>query len=257
VTLLDRAIIPAIVLVFAGSLILANQKPADESTNGCMESIVVGKSNMGFAIELCHVGGSQIDSENSILVIGSVHGNEPAGKKVVDELVEMGAASETNLWIIRDGNPDGSLRATRQNANGVDLNRNFPTNWLPAEVGAKTYSGTNPASEPETQALMRAIDLVKPKIVITIHQPYGLVDCSMGADPNLDEKLAELTGLPATCIPGELADSPTNTYTGTITQWVNERYLDSTALALELGPTVDQAQTLKFAKALQTLFSVN
>ena len=255
--LIDRAVIPAIAIVFIGSLFLADPKEESNPANGCIESIVVGESNMGFEIELCHVGGSTNYSENSILIIGSVHGNEPAGKKVVDELVNLGAARDTNLWVIRDGNPDGSLRETRQNKNGVDLNRNFPTNWLPAEIGAKTYSGTNPASEPETQALMRAIDMVKPKILITIHQPYGLVDCSMGADPNLDEHLAELTGLPATCIPGEMADSPTNTYTGTITQWVNERYLNSTALALELGPTVDQSQTLMYARALQQFISAN
>jgi len=222
-------------------------------TSGCIETIQVGSSVSGREIELCHVGGSKVDSKNSMLVIGSIHGNEPAGIEVVDELIKLGARENTDLWVIRDANPDGSNLVTRQNANAVDLNRNFPTNWLPSEVGAKTYSGTNPASEPETQSLMRAIDLVKPKIVITIHQPYGLVDCSQGADENLDEKLASLTGLPATCIPGEMADSPTNTYTGTISQWVNGRYPDSTALALELEAEVDRQKVAKYAAALVEL----
>ena len=227
-------------------------KPAPAAT-GCLEIVEVGKSTLGKPIELCHVGGSDIGSINSLLVIGSVHGNEPAGISVADELIKLGAGGKSDLWVISDANPDGSNLVTRQNANAVDLNRNFPTNWLPSEVGAKTYSGSNPASEPETQSLMRAIDLVKPKIVITIHQPYGLVDCSRGADENLDERLAQLTGLPPTCIPGEMADSPTNTYTGTISQWVNGRYPESTAVALELEAEVDQQKIAKYAAALSQL----
>ncbi len=229
---------------------LAKPQPAK---TGCIEIIEVGKSISGKPIELCHVGGSHIGSKNSMLVIGSVHGNEPAGIEVVEELIELGAGDNTDLWVIRNGNPDGSNLGTRQNFNGVDLNRNFPTNWLPSVVGAKTYSGTNPASEPETQSLMRAIDLVRPKILITIHQPYGLVDCSQGADQNLDERLARLTGLPATCIPGEMADSPTNTYTGTISQWVNGRYPESTALALELEAEVPTQKITQYAVALKQL----
>jgi protein MpaA len=240
-------------LTFIGltiAFVLANPTPAQ---SGCIETITVGKSNMGFDIELCHVGGSHFGSKNSLLVIGSIHGNEPAGKKVVDELLKLGAGENTDIWVIRDANPDGSLRATRQNFNRVDLNRNFPTNWLPSKVGAKTYSGTNPASEPETHALMKALDLVKPATLITIHQPYGLVDCSKGKDQNLDERLAALTGLPATCIPGEMADSPTNTYTGTITLWFNNRYPDATAVALELGGQVSLQQISTYAKALKAI----
>ena len=227
-------------------------KPAPPTT-GCIEVIEVGKSVSGQPIELCQVGGSDIGSINSLLVIGSVHGNELAGVAVVDELIKLGVGGKSDLWVIRNANPDGANLTTRQNANAVDLNRNFPTNWLPSDIGAKTFSGTNPASEPETQSLMRAIDFVKPMIVITIHQPYGLVDCSKGADENLDERLAALTGLPATCIPGEMADSPTNTYTGTISQWVNGRYPESTAVALELEAEVDRQKVAKYAAALSQL----
>jgi murein peptide amidase A len=250
---IDRLSIVGLVLAIGGlTFAVVNEKPEQQKT-GCFETILVGKSNMGFDIELCHVGGSKVGSKNSILVIGSIHGNEPAGKKVVDELLMLGALDETDVWVIRDANPDGSLRATRQNANGVDLNRNFVTNWLPSEPGTRAFSGYTPASEPETHALMKAIDLVQPKILITIHQPYGLVDCSKGKDEFLDERLAALTGLPATCIPGEKAGSPTNEYTGTISQWVNGRYPLATAIALELGATVEPNDTKRYAKALQQI----
>lgn len=34
-----------------------------------------------------------------------------------------------DLWVLDDLNPDGAAADTRQNAHGVDLNRNFPYGW--------------------------------------------------------------------------------------------------------------------------------
>ena len=66
-------------------------------------------------------------------------------------------------------NPDGASRRTRQNARGVDLNRNFPRNWKPL---TGTYnSGPGPASEPETKAIMAFLRAVRPAYVISFHQP--------------------------------------------------------------------------------------
>lgn len=240
----------AAVVALSSALVMASSEPVK---TGCIEKIVVGKSKMGFDIELCHVGGSHIGSKNSLLVIGSVHGNEPAGKKVTDELLNLGAAENTDLWIIRDANPDGSIRDIRQNENGVDLNRNFPTQWLPSEPGTRSFSGYTPASEPEVHALIKAIDMVKPHTLITIHQPYAMVDCSAGRDNTLSDRLAALTGLPSECIPGEWSGSPTNMYTGTITIWFNNRFPDATAVALELGPEVSTEQAVDYAKALQAV----
>jgi hypothetical protein len=77
------------------------------------------------------------------------------------------------VWVIPCLNPDGYRRTVeregagpltglRPNANGVDLNRNFPLPWgrpsrLPAagssEPGTATYRGPSPLSEPETHHL--------------------------------------------------------------------------------------------------------
>ena len=61
------------------------------------------------------------------------------------------------LWRknLRDNNGDGLVTG----ADGVDLNRNYPTRWGYDNEGSSpnpvsdTYRGTGPASEPETQAL--------------------------------------------------------------------------------------------------------
>ena len=84
-------------------------------------------------------------SENNILIVGVVHGDEPQGKYLIEEYLKThyNFPSNSNLPtsskspILRRGtlfipclNPDGLQLNRRTNANNVDINRNFPTkNW--------------------------------------------------------------------------------------------------------------------------------
>jgi hypothetical protein len=82
------------------------------------------------------------------------------------------------LYILRNLNPDGDARAHgidgRVNDHGVDLNRNFPTNWAAdwnrsgCWIYRPTTGGTGPGSEPETRAMMYFLQLTtsKPSSVI-------------------------------------------------------------------------------------------
>lgn len=223
------------------------------SSGGCIQTIVVGESVNGQKIEACQLAGSTYDSGNALLVVGSVHGDEPAGKYVVDELIEQGAPKESEIWVIRDANPDGAKLVTRRNANEVDINRNFPTNWLASEIGTKTYSGPEPVSEPETKALMNAVETIKPTRVITFHQPYAQIDCSPDRPDTLSKRLSALTGFRAECIPGEKSGSPTNTYTGTFTIWINGEYPGTTALTFELGLNIGKGKIETIVNALRTV----
>jgi protein MpaA len=225
------------------------------SLGGCQETISVGDSVEGISIQACQLNGSDLEAENTLLVIGTIHGDEPDGKRVVDELISSGAPVGTNIWLISDGNPDGSNLATRKNANEVDINRNFPVRWVASDPAARTYSGPNPASEPETLALMNAVETIKPTRVVVFHQPYEQIDCPPERPATISDRLSQLTGYKSECIPGEKSGSPTNSYTGTFTIWVNSTFPETTAVTFELGITTMQAKIETIAKALQVLAS--
>ena len=87
--------------------------------------------------------------------------------------MDGGPISGVDLWVIPSYNPDGLARGTRENAQGVDLNRNFPHRW--ADLDGTYESGSGPASEPETRAVMRFLRDVRPARVLSFHQPlYGV-----------------------------------------------------------------------------------
>jgi protein MpaA len=223
------------------------------SAGGCQETISVGESVEGISIEACQLNGSNLEAENILLVIGTIHGDEPDGRRVIDELAATGAPVNANIWLIRDGNPDGSKLATRKNANEVDINRNFPIRWVASDPTARTYSGPNPASEPETLALMNAVEKIKPTRIVVFHQPYAQIDCPPERTATISDRLSQLTGFKSECIPGEKSGSPTNTYTGTFTIWVNSTFPEATAVTFELGLTTMQAKIETIANALRVL----
>ena len=66
-----------------------------------------------------------IDGKGKTLIIGVFHGDEPQGKYLIDEYLKINNAE--GLLFIPCLNPDGLQLGKRTNANGVDLNRNFPT----------------------------------------------------------------------------------------------------------------------------------
>ena len=150
-----------------------------------------------------------------ILVIGVIHGDEDAGVAIVDELRQRDVPDGVELWLIESMNPDGQAAQIRQNANRVDLNRNFPHEWgVIGEPGNSQYAGTGPASEPETQAMVNLITQLRPDMTIWYHQDANLIIPSTGRDGRVRARYAELSGLPmAECCGGG------GVYTGIAATW--------------------------------------
>jgi protein MpaA len=184
-----------------------------------LASLVIGHSVQGREIRATRVG----DGPVSVLVVGDVHGNEPAGEAIVAALKRASVPGVT-FWLVRTANPDARARGTRQNAHGVDLNRNFPLRWAPAARGTY-YPGPKAASEPETRALMRLVRRVKPQLAIYYHQHMGITVRARGGDAALQRDYARRVGLPLRSLPN---------YRGTAISWENHLLTRGTAFVVEL-----------------------
>jgi len=160
-----------------------------------------------------------------VLVVGSVHGDEPGGKAVTRALLRRPAPAGTAVYVVHDLNPDGAHRGTRQNARGVDLNRNFPHRWRSAPRG-RYWPGPRAGSEPETRAAMRLTRRLKPDVTVWLHQPYGIVVPAAGASPSLVKRYATRARLPVRRLPR---------YRGTAAGWQNRRLANGGAFVVELG----------------------
>jgi protein MpaA len=198
----------ALVLAAVVAGIVATPAPASAE--------VIGHSVQGRPITLVRVGDPA--APRKILVVGEVHGNEPAGRTIVAALRGATPALGTQLLLIRDLNPDGFAHHARTNAHGVDLNRNSPQHWAGA--------GPRPWSEPETRALRALILRERPTLTIYYHQPFGLVDVPEGGHPQAARAYATRAGLPLR----RLSRRP-----GSLSRWQNVRLRAGSAFVVELG----------------------
>ena len=185
---------------------------------------VIGHSVEGRPIVAERIGPA--NAKVTIMVVGSIHGNEPAGKAVVARLRRTKPPRGTALWLIEDANPDGAAANARHNAHGVDLNRNFPYRWEPQD--GVYESGPGPASEPETQALERFVERERPRVTLWYHQALHIVVESAG-DAKVQRLYARLSGLRRRGLPD---------YHGTVSSWQNSTFPGDTAFVVELpaGP---------------------
>ena len=186
------------------------------------------------------------DSPRRDLVIGCIHGDEPAGIAIARLLASGAAPRETALMIVADANPDGVAAGTRTNGDGVDLNRNFPWRWRREGLpGSPHYSGPRPLSEPESRLLARLIERVQPTVTIWFHQALRVVDES-GGNVALERRYAALVGLPLRRLPR---------YPGGATDWQNARFPHATSFVVELPATVSRRADRIYARAARELIA--
>jgi hypothetical protein len=135
------------------------------------------------------------DARLRVLVIGAIHGDELSSASLAFHWLAFAREEQgpqlpqpVHWRFIPLLNPDGALSRPprRVNANGVDLNRNFPTpNW---ERDARTYwekrtrkdprrwPGPRPLSEPESRFVHEQMEQFRPHLVVAVHAPYGVLD---------------------------------------------------------------------------------
>jgi protein MpaA len=147
---------------------------------------VIGHSVQHRPLRVVRIG--RAPASRTVLVVGCVHGTERAGRQITARLRHVTPPRDTQLLVLDAANPDGCARGTRANARGVDLNRNFPWGWR-AQTGVFA-SGREPASEPETRAIMAYIRRERPRVTIWFHQHMDLVERTRGSDPRVIRRYA-------------------------------------------------------------------
>lgn len=145
--------------------------PTTGAASSAIQRIPLGRSQDGRLIVAYRVGNPD---GVPVLVVGCIHGNECAGIPIAHALEHVN--TKLDLWILPNLNPDGYVAGTRQNARGVDLNRNWSYQWpgggRPWDV---YYPGPRPFSERETRIARKLILRVHPRITIWYHQHMDLV----------------------------------------------------------------------------------
>jgi hypothetical protein len=123
-------------------------------------------------------------------LLGAVHAGEigpelivPALENLLEhhkdvfERVRLLAIPSVN-WEERDRQVHGVPWYLRVNSNGVDLNRNFAADWeqvnyaygrLTSDPDSETYRGPKPASEQETQAIVKLFEAHPPAVTYSFH----------------------------------------------------------------------------------------
>jgi protein MpaA len=228
-----------------------------------MRPSVIGFSLAGRPIEVYKFGAGQ----KEYLVVAGIHGGYEGNTiALANELIMHidehpdAIPDDVTLYIIRNMNPDGEARDDgvegRVNNNGVDLNRNFPSeNWTREwdRDGCWNYrpttGGLYGGSEPETRSVMSFIRSRKIQALVSYHS--AALGVFPGGDPweadsiRLARALAHATGYPY---------PPIDTgceYTGTLADWAVENGVGA-AVDMELRnhKDTDLPENLKALKVL-------
>lgn len=172
------------------TLLLAATALAEDGQRS--RQFVYGASEMGKEL-ICHVIGDEA-AEKSLLIIFGVHGFEddyPHDAKVLQMIAETvivhyAAAPEKLgdccLYIVPSANPDGLLDGKSQNgfgrcnANGLDINRDFPVNWK-KRTDDRNKTGDAPFSTAEAKAIRSLVEQISPTWAIDVH---GWINASYG-----------------------------------------------------------------------------
>jgi murein peptide amidase A len=150
------------------------------------------------AIPVANAGATSAKLPVRILLLGGIHGDELTAAAIVFKwlrFIEADDARRFDWNVVPVLNPDGLLavKPSRVNANGVDLNRNFPTPGWEKEAprywadrtrsDPRRFPGHAPLSEPETRWLNQEMERYKPQVIISVHAPFGVLDFDGKVEP--------------------------------------------------------------------------
>jgi len=188
-------IITIIASLFFNGCVSFSKSDKEKLTNKCSEPVNVysaGNSTKGKPIAYTILG----DGDNVTLLFASIHGSERAGTPILKRftnylMTNCELLDGKTVIIIPVVNPDGVAKKTRQNANSIDLNRNFPA---PNRENSKT-NGNFALSEIESYELYKIVNIYKPAKILAFHEALNCIDYD-GPAEELAKRLADKCKLP-------------------------------------------------------------
>jgi murein peptide amidase A len=227
--------------------VVPSRPPAAPVPAAVIESRVIGTSVQGRPIVADRMGtpGGRV-----VLLIGMIHGDEQQGARITTLLRTMPTPAGVDLWLIDTMNPDGQAANTRENANQVDLNRNFEVGWsyIAKSPDHHQYSGEAPADQPETMAVENFIREIQPSIGIWYHQDANSISTS-GANKIVPRTYGQLVGLSPANVPCS------QKCTGTAGTFANTTVPGSTNFLVEL-PGSDQVTAAMIRRHAEAVLAV-
>lgn len=201
-------------------------------------SLVYGYSELGRDL-ICHRIGRP-ESTQSLLMVFGIHGFEDAFdhdgevlKQIAESLIShytanTGELGNLCLYIVPCANPDGLIDGTthqgfgRCNANEIDVNRDFPFNWIESAI-PRNQTGETPFATAESRAIRDLVEMIQPTYGMDIH---GWKEASYG-----NGDMAEVFAKPFRFEIKRLSTE------GMLCAWLNS--ITEEAILLELPPFPD------------------
>lgn len=237
------ALLCSIVLLWTGCSM------AEPSAN---QSFVYGQSELGRDL-ICHQMGSD-DAEQSMLIVFGVHGFEDAFdhdgevlRLIAEKLISHYRAFPEELrafrlYIIPSANPDGLLDGHtnhgfgRCNANGIDINRDFPFDWE-EDVSTRNQTGEAPLATAEARAICALVEKLNPTYGIDVH---GWKNAAYG-----NGKMAEIFARPFRIKVKRLSTE------GMLGAWLHSMTVESILIELPYQPDTEAYVDLNSSRLIE------
>lgn len=185
-----------------------------------------------------------------VLILGGVHGDEIEGVIAAQELLKnfMGNFPyQLSLTLVPQFNLEGVIFKTRGNGNGVDLNRNLPTqDWSPEVKTPRYHPGSHAGSEAENQGLMKYIEERKPSFILSLHSWEPVLNVN-GDCRAFAEVIAQHTGYKIDDSIGYPTPGCLGTYTGL------ERNIPTLTYEIQRGQIAEEIIALHVPAIMEAL----
>lgn len=221
---------------------------------------IIGHSVLERSLEVYRFG----TGEHAHMIVAGIHGGyEWNTVKLAYELIDYLKANpgiipdDKTLYILPNLNPDGYENDLgpdgRANANNVDINRNWDSNWQKSWYGKNCWSlrpiqaGDHPESEPETRALKNFLTNKKVEALISYHS--AAYNIFAGGYPNdqMSINLAKsLSNVSPYYFPPNYGDC---LYTGQFVDWASDQGIAAVDIELKNHQETDYEINIKILEA--------